>query len=134
MNKFVFVVVAVLTVGLVEDNLKKPTKVSAEPIKSDFNNKDGLKRVIRDIKDSNQEEKDEVFVRVKRSPDPNPQPRGGGRGGGGRGGRSGGGTRYSGGSGTVGSLSNGAIVGITFGVVGVSVVIYLFVYFCCLKN
>ena len=76
MNKFVvFVVVAILAVSLVEDSLNKSTEISAEPIKSDFNNPDVFKkRNTRIVEDSNQtEEEDEVFVRVKKSPDPNPQ-------------------------------------------------------------
>ena len=134
----VFVVVAVVAVViLVEDNLKKSIKVSAEPIKRDFDNQDVFKKVIRDVNDSNQEgeEEDKVFVRVKRSPDPNPQPRGGGRGGGGggrRGGGGGGGASSKGGSG--GSRLSGTevlIVWIVCGVFSGSVIIGLIVQCCC---
>ena len=130
-NYAVFFVVAVLAVSLVEDNLKKSTEVSAEPINRDFD------REIRDVKNSNQdgEEEDKVFVRVKRSPDPNPQPRGGGRGGGGggrRGGGGGGGASSKGGSG--GSRLSGTevlIVWIVCGVFSGSVIIGLIVQCCC---
>ena len=92
------------------------TFVSTEPVN---NRKDMVKRQIANNLIVNDDDKeDEVFVRVKRSPDPNPQPSGG------RGGGSSYRVVYYGGfggynvgeSGNGDSLSTGAVVGILLGI------------------
>lgn len=102
-----------------------PNVVSANP---------ALKDIIHENDNMITDEDDEILVRVKRSPDPNSQPRGG-RGGGSRGGsRFRGGSRYRGGGsgrgGGGGNLSTGAIIGIVFGVIGGSALIFAIIYFC----
>ena len=135
MNKtLLFVVVSVLVVNFVDEHFNRDsfskTFVSAEPVN---NKKHVVKReTANNLIVNGDDEEDEIFVRVKRSPDPNPQPRGG-RGGGSRGGsRYRGGSSYRGGygSGSGGSLSTGAILGIVFGIIGGSLFIGLLIYFC----
>ena len=133
MNKtLLFVVVSVLVVTFVEEHFNRDSSikifVSAEPVnnRKDVIRREAAKNMIVNDED---DEGDEIFVRVKRSPDPNPKPRGG-RGGGSRGGRS----RYVGGGGSSDGMSTGTELGIVFGVLGGVLIFGICYVKCCGKN